>query len=191
MFRRVVVEQVGRGLPDALPEACRRGLQPPGFHLRGHAFGLPQRGFPGFHGEHGLGRVGRPFHVPVADLGQDVAHEVDHAPLVTRPGQHPRDGGDEPGAPVADHEPHAPETAFDHGPYELLPAGPVLLHALGHADDLAVARVVHADRDQDADVLHAPAPGAPVAARRPRTGTGTNGPPGDGSAIRRCPRARA
>ena len=50
----------------------------------------------------------------------------------------------------------------DQVPDELLPAGLVLLHALGHADDLTVAGVVHADRDQHADVLHAPSPGALV-----------------------------
>ena len=35
-----------------------------------------------------------------------------------------------PGAPVADHQAHALQTAFDHASYELLPAGRVLPHAL-------------------------------------------------------------
>ena len=117
-----------------------------------------------------------PCRVLVADPGQDVAHEVDHAPLVSRVRQHRVHGGHQPGAPVADHEPHAPETAFDHAPDELPPAGPVLLHALRDADDLTAAGVVHADGDQHAHVLDRPAPRAPVAARRPRTGTGTNAP---------------
>lgn len=63
-----------------------------------------------------------------------------------------------PGAPVADHEPDAFEPAFDHASDELLPAVPVLLHALGHADDLAMPLRVDSDGDQDADVLHMPAP---------------------------------
>ena len=49
-----------------------------------------------------------------------------------------------------------------HASYELLPAGSVLPHALRHADDLAVALRVDADGDEDADVLHASAPGALV-----------------------------
>ena len=52
-------------------------------------------------------------------LGEHVAHEVDHAPLVSGLRQHLADGGDEPGAPVADHEPDALQAALDHGPYEL------------------------------------------------------------------------
>ena len=191
MLDGIVVEQVGRGLADAFPEAGGGGLQPLGLHFGGDLFGLLQRGLSAFHGEHGLQGGRGPCRVLVADLGQDDAHEADHAPLVARVRQHRVHGGDEPGAPVADHEPHAPETAFDHAPDELLPAGLVLLHALRDADDLTAAGVVHADRDQHAHVLDRPAPRAPVAARRPRTGTGTNGPPGDGSAIDRCPRTRA
>ena len=45
---------------------------------------------------------------------------------------------------------------------ELLPTVPVLLHALGHADDLPAPLLVDADGDEDADVLHVPAPGALV-----------------------------
>ena len=72
-----------------------------------------------------------------------------HAPLVSGVGKHGVDGGDESGAPVADHEPDAFQIAFDHAPDELLSTGPVLLHALRHADDLAV----DADGDRYADVL--------------------------------------
>ena len=43
-----------------------------------------------------------------------------------------------------------------------LPAGGILPHALGDADDLAVTILADADGDQDADVLHASAPGALV-----------------------------
>lgn len=41
---------------------------------------------------------------------------------------------------------------------ELLPAGGILLHALGDADDLATSIAVDADGDEDAGVLHVPAP---------------------------------
>ena len=41
-------------------------------------------------------------------------------------------------------------------------AGGILPHALGDADDLAVTILADADGDQDADVLHASAPGALV-----------------------------
>ena len=113
MLDGIVVEQVGRGLADAFPEAGGGGLQPLGLHFGGDLFGLLQRGLPAFHGEHGLQGGRGPCRVLVADLGQDVAHEVDHAPLVARVRQHRVHGGDEPGAPVADHEPHAPGAAFD------------------------------------------------------------------------------
>ena len=81
-----------------------------------------------------------------------------HAALVLRLGRHRADRGHQSGAPVADHEPDALQTAFDHAPDELLPTGPVLLHALRHADHLAVALAVDADGDQYADVLDRAAP---------------------------------
>ena len=95
-------------------------------------------------------------------LGEHVAHEVHHAPLVSCFGQHGVDGGGESRAPAARHGPHALQAAFDHASDELLPTVPVLPHALGHADDLAAALCVNADGDQDADVLHASAPGTLV-----------------------------
>lgn len=155
---RELVQQVGRRLADALAQAVRGGLEPPGFHLHGDLFGLGQGGFPGFHGEYGLEGGGRPFAVCRRRLREHVAHEMHHAPLVSRLGQHRADRGDESGAPVADHQAHALQAAFDHGADELLPAVPVLLHALGHADHLAVPLRVDSDGDQDADVLHVPAP---------------------------------
>ena len=96
----------------------------------------------------------------VADPGEHVAHEVDHAPLISGVRQHRVHGGHEPGAPVADDQAHAFQPAFDQASDELLPAGLVLLHALGHADHLTMPGVVHADRDQHAHVLDRPAPGA-------------------------------
>ena len=155
---RELVQQVGRGLADPLAQAVRRAPQPPGLHLRGDRPGLGQRGFLGLHGEHRLQGGGRPFPVGRRDLGEHVAHETRHAPLVPRLGQHPVDGGDESGAPVADHQAHALQAAFDHAPEELLPAGPVLLHALRDADDLAVPLRVDSDGDQYADVLDRAAP---------------------------------
>ena len=91
-------------------------------------------------------------------LGEHVAHEMHHAPLVSRFWKHGVDGGDESRAPVAHHEPHAPEAAFDHATKELLPAGRVLPHALVDRDDLPVAVRVDSDGDGHADVLHVPAP---------------------------------
>lgn len=78
--------------------------------------------------------------------------------LVLHFGRHRAARGDESGAPVADHQAHALEAAFDHGPNELLPAVHVLPHALGDADDLATSLRVDSDGDQDAHVLHVPAP---------------------------------
>ena len=148
--------------PTPLAQAVRGGLQPPGLHLRGDGLRLCQGGFPGFHGEYRLQGRRRPLPVGGRRLGEHVAHEVHHAPLVSRLRQHGIDRGDEPGAPVSDHQPDALEAAFDHASDELLPAVPVLLHALGDADDLPVTLGVHADGDEHAHVLHVPAPGALV-----------------------------
>lgn len=79
--RGVVVEQVGRGLADALPEAFGGLPQFPRLHVLGDGFRLLQRLVPRFHGEYGLQRVGGPVPVFGVDLGEDVAFEVDHAPL--------------------------------------------------------------------------------------------------------------
>ena len=136
--RGIPGQQVGRRLPDALPETVGRRLEPPAFHLRGDRLGLGEGGFPGFHGEHGLERRGHPFAVAWRRLREHVAHEMHHAALVLRLGQHRADRGHQSGAPVADHEPDALQTAFDHAPDELLPTGPVLPPALRHANHLAV-----------------------------------------------------
>ena len=162
MPRGIFGQQVGRRLPDAFPEAVGRRLELPGLHLRGDPFGLVQRGFPGLHGEHGLQGRQRPLAVAWRRLGEHVAHEAHHAPLVPRLRQHGIDGGHESRAPVSDHQAHSLETAFDHASDELLPTVPVLLHDLGHADDLPVPLLVDADGDEDTDVLHVPAPGALV-----------------------------
>lgn len=155
-------QQVGRGLADPLPQAVGGGLQPPGLHLRGDGPGLVQRGFPGLHGEHGLQGRRRPFPAAGRHLGEHVAQEVHHAPLAPRLRRHRVHRGDRSRAPVADHEPDALQAAFDHAAKELPPAGGILPHALGDADDLAVTILADADGDQDADVLHASAPGALV-----------------------------
>ena len=81
-----------------------------------------------------------------------------HAPLVSRFWKHGVDGGDESRAAVSDHQSNASQTAFDHAADELLPAGPVLLHALRHADHLAMAVPVNSDGDRYADVLDRAAP---------------------------------
>ena len=53
----------------------------------------------------------------------------------------------------------APRPAFDHASEEPLPAGRVLAHALVDRDGLAPALRADADGDEDARVLHVPAPG--------------------------------
>lgn len=115
---RELRQQVGRGLADPLPQAVGGGLQPPGLHLRGDGLGLVQRGFPGLHGEHGLQGRRRPFAVAGRHLGEHVTQEVHHAPLVPRLRQHRVHRGDQSRAPVADHEPHALQAAFDHAAKE-------------------------------------------------------------------------
>ena len=162
MLVREFGQQVDGRLPDALPEAVGGGLEFPGFHLGRDFPGLGQSGFPGFHGEDGLQGGGRPIPMARRHLGEHVSHEVHHAPLVFRVRQHGVDGGDESRAAVSDHQSDASQTAFDHTADELLPAGGILPHALGDADDLAVTILADADGDQDADVLHASAPGALV-----------------------------
>ncbi|KFJ07482.1 hypothetical protein BITS_0732 [Bifidobacterium tsurumiense] len=113
---------------------------------------------PAFHGEHGLEGRRRPFAMAGRHLGEHVAHEMHRATLVSRLREHLVDGGDESGAPVADHQAHAFQPAFDHAPDELPPAGGILLHALGHADHLAVALGVDAYGHQDAHVFHRASP---------------------------------
>lgn len=142
---------------------------------------LGHGGFAVFSREDGLQGGGRPFPVTGRRLGEHVAHEVHHAPLVFRVRQHRVDRGDESGAPVADHQSDAPQPAFDHASEELLPAGRVLAHALVDRDDLAPALRADADGDEDAHVLH-----VPCATCRPRTRTGTRIPTGV-SATRRSP----
>lgn len=90
---RELRQQVGRGLVDPLPQAVRGGLQPPGLHLRGDGPGLVQRGFPGLHGEYRFQGRARPFAVGRRHLGERVAHEMHHAPQVSRFWRHGVDGG--------------------------------------------------------------------------------------------------
>ena len=66
-------------------------------------------GFPGFHGEYGLGR-----RTPIRGVGgvfEHVAHEMHHAPLVSRLGQHPADRGDGPAHRSPTHRAHALQAA--------------------------------------------------------------------------------
>ena len=181
MVRGELRQEIGGGLADALAEAVRGRLELAFLHFARDRPCLGHGGFAVFSREDGLQGGGRPFPVTGRRLGEHVAHEVHHAPLVFRVRQHRVHRGDESRAPVADHEAHALQTAFDHASYELLPAGSVLPHALRHADDLAVALRVDADGDEDAHVLH-----VPCATCRPRTRTGTRIPTGV-SATRRSP----
>ena len=152
------IQQVGGRLLDVLAQAVGGRLQPPGLHIGRDGVRLVQRGLAWIPWRTGLQGRRRPFAVAGRHLGEHVAYEVHHAPLVLRLGQHRADRGDEPGASVADHETNALQAAFDHAAKELLPAVPVLLHALGHADGLAMPLRVDSDGGQDADVLHVPAP---------------------------------
>lgn len=155
-------QEVGRGLAYALAQAPGGRPEPPPLHLHGDLLGLGEGGFPALHGEHGPERASGPLGVRVAGPADDVAHEVHHAPLVPRPREHGAHRGDQARATVAHHQPDAPEAALDHASDELLPAGGILLHALGHSDDLAVAFGVHPDGDEHAHVLHRAAPRALV-----------------------------
>lgn len=105
----------------------------------------------------GLQGDGRPFAVGVVLESTFLMKRTNNA-LVLHFGRYRAARGDESGAPVADHQAHALEGAFDHGPNELLPAVHVLPHALGDVDDLATSIAVDADGGEDAGVLHVPAP---------------------------------
>ena len=162
MVRGELRQEVGGGLADALAEAVRGRLELAFLHFARDRPCLGHGGFAVFLREDGLQGGGRPFPVTGRRLGEHVAHEVHHAPLVFRVRQHRVDRGDESGAPVADHQSDAPQPAFDHASEELLPAGRVLAHALVDRDDLAPALRADADGDEDAHVLHVPAPGSLV-----------------------------
>lgn len=60
MLDRVVVQQVGRGLADALPQALGDLFEFSCVHLRGDALGLLQGGLAGFRREDRFQRVGGP-----------------------------------------------------------------------------------------------------------------------------------
>lgn len=162
MVRGELRQEIGGGLADALAEAVRGRLELAFLHFARDRPCLGHGGFAVFPREDGLQGGGRPFPVTGRRLGEHVAHEVHHAPLAFRVRQHRVDRGDESGAPVADHQSDAPQPAFDHASEELLPAGRVLAHALVDRDDLAPALRADADGDEDAHVLHVPAPGSLV-----------------------------
>ena len=138
-------QQIGGGLADALAQAVGGGLEPASLQLPGDLLGLGEGGSAGFHGEHGLQGGGRPFPVGRRDLGEHVAHEVHHAPLVFGVGEHFVDGGDEPGAPVAHHEPDAlePEPAGLDGQAPFVVAGAVRLPLPGALVSGGVGPVIY------------------------------------------------
>ena len=162
MLAGIIVEQVGRRLADALPEAFGGLLQFSRLHVLGDGFGLLQGFVPGLHGEYGLQGVRGPIPVPGIDLGEDVALEVHHASLVAGAGQQFAHGGHEAGAPVSRHQSHALQPSCEHALDERAPAFRVLLHALRHGEYLPVAVHADADGDQDAHVLRRAAPAALV-----------------------------
>lgn len=133
MLPRIVVEQVGRGLADALAQASGGLPELARFHLPSDGFRLLQRLVPRFHGEHGLQSVGAPVVVAGVDFGEDVALEMHHVPLVAGIGQQFARRRYQSGAPVADRQSHALEAACDHAGDERAPAFRVLLHAIAHS----------------------------------------------------------
>ena len=159
---RELVQQVGRRLADALAQAVRGGLEPPGFHLRGDLFGLGQGGFPG----HSMANMA----LRAADAHSRCVGGVFESTLrmkmppctacVSRLGQHRADRGDESGAPVADHQAHALQAAF--GIMERTNCSrPVACPPSCPSATPITSRCplrVDSDGDQDADVLHVPAP---------------------------------
>ena len=142
----------------------RRHLQTLGFHFGGHVFGLLQGGVPGIHGEHGLQGAGRPRHVFAAGLGEAVAHEtwIMHfwqrasgsiaLIVATNPAHR---------SPTTRRTLLRPRSTGLRMNRSQLARPP---HALRNADDLPVARVVHADGDWDADRLDRSSPDVPVSA---------------------------
>ena len=104
MVRGELRQEIGGGLADALAEAVRGRLELAFLHFARDRPCLGHGGFAVFSREDGLQGGGRPFPVTGRRLGEHVAHEVHHAPLVFRVRQHRVDRGDESGAPVADHQ---------------------------------------------------------------------------------------
>lgn len=111
------IQQVGSRLLDVLAQAVGGRLQPPGLHIGHDGVRLVQRGFPGLHGEHGLQGRRRPFAVAGRHLGEHVAQEVRHAPLVPRLRQHRVHRGDQSRAPVATtrRTPFRPRSIMERG----------------------------------------------------------------------------
>lgn len=94
------------------------------------------------------------------DLSQDVAAGVHGAALVFGLGKDLGDRVDHAGRLVPDHHAHAAQPARFQPRQKLEPALFGLGEALGTADDLAVAVLVHADGDHNRDVLVRAAPAA-------------------------------
>ena len=167
MVRGEPRREVGGGPADALAQAVRGRLELAFLHFARDRPRLGHGGFAVFLRDDGLQGGGRPFPVTGRRLGEHVAHETHHAPLASRVRQHRVDRGDESGAPVADHQSDAPQPTSDHASEEPLPAGRVLAHALVDRDDLAPALRADADGDEDARVLHVPAPQQPAGVVHP------------------------
>jgi hypothetical protein len=91
-------------------------------------------------------------------LASTPAHGMHHAPLVASLWQQSADRIHQSGAPVAGRRAHARQATPRQRGDERVPAGGVLLRALGHADDLAVPVQPDADGHGHGDVLDRPAP---------------------------------
>ena len=92
-----------------------------------------------------------------AGMGQQVAHEVDAAPLSSC-AEDPGRGGLQALVVVGDHQLHAAQAAPGEAAQEPGPEGLGLGRADRHAEDLAPALVVDRDRDGHRDRYDAPGP---------------------------------
>ena len=91
----------------------------------------------------------------LAGMGQQVAHEVDAAPLSSC-AEDPGRGGLQALVVVGDHQLHAAQAAAGEAAQEPGPEGLGLGRADRHAEDLAPALVVDRDRDGHRDRYDAP-----------------------------------
>ena len=96
----------------------------------------------------------------IGDLGQRIAVEMHRAALVSGTGERLGDRAYHAGCLVAGEHAHAAQLSRLQPRQEAVPALLGFRKALGAADDLAIAVLVHADGDHDGDVLVGAAPAA-------------------------------
>ena len=140
-------------LGEALAHDLGGLLQLHRLELGGHRLDLGRRGLARLHGVDGL-EYGRDLGaLRFGDLGQRIAVEAHGAALVFGPGEHLGDRSDHAGGLVAGEHAHAAQPSRLQLRQEAAPAFLGFREALGAADDLAVAVIVHADRRHRRHVL--------------------------------------